>query len=79
MGFSVTQLLVIFAIVLVLFGSRKLRNLGGDLGQAIKSFRTAISDSDELADTSVKAEPADPSDGPVIEGEMSAEDDKRTS
>ena len=79
MGLSVTQLLVIFAIVLVLFGSRKLRNLGGDLGSAIKSFRTAMSDPDEISDSSVKDEAASSPEGQVIEGEVSAEEDKRTS
>lgn len=45
-GLSVTELLVILAIVLLLFGTRKLRNLGGDLGGAIKGFRKAMSEED---------------------------------
>ncbi len=43
-GLSVTELLVILAIVLLLFGTRKLRNLGGDLGGAIKGFRKAMNE-----------------------------------
>lgn len=42
MGFSVTQLLIILAIVLLLFGAKRLRGLGGDLGEAIKGFRKAM-------------------------------------
>jgi sec-independent protein translocase protein TatA len=41
-GLSVTELLIILAIVLLLFGTKRLRNLGGDLGGAIKGFRKAM-------------------------------------
>ena len=47
MGISVTQLLIILVIVVVLFGTKRLRNLGSDLGAAIKSFRSAVKESDE--------------------------------
>lgn len=42
MGISIWQLLIILAIVLVLFGAKRLRNIGGDLGGAIKGFKSAI-------------------------------------
>ena len=38
-GISIWSLLLIFAIVLLLFGTKKLRNIGGDLGSAIKNFK----------------------------------------
>lgn len=44
MGISVTQLLIILAIVILLFGTKRLRNLGGDIGGAIKGFRSAVKD-----------------------------------
>ena len=44
MGISVTQLIIILAIVIVLFGTKRLRNLGADLGGAIKGFRSAVKD-----------------------------------
>ena len=44
MGLSIWHLLVVLAIVLVLFGAKRLRNLGGDLGAAIKGFKDAVSD-----------------------------------
>ncbi len=47
MGVSFWQLLIIFGIVLILFGGKKLRNLGSDLGTAIKGFRTAVSEDDK--------------------------------
>lgn len=44
---SVTQLLIILVIVIVLFGTKRLRNIGSDLGGAIKSFRSAVKDGEE--------------------------------
>ena len=44
MGFGPLELFIILAIVLVLFGAKKLRNIGGDLGGAIKNFKTAMKD-----------------------------------
>ncbi len=45
-GISMWQLLLILLIVVMIFGTKKLRSLGGDLGGALKSFRTAM-DSDD--------------------------------
>ena len=41
-GISIWQLLIVQVIVLLLFGTKKLRNMGGDLGGAIKGFRSSI-------------------------------------
>lgn len=46
-GFGITELVVILVIVLLLFGTRKLKNLGSDLGSAIKGFRKAMGGNDE--------------------------------
>lgn len=43
-GISIWQLLIILAIVVLLFGTKKLRNLGSDLGSAVKSFKGAVQD-----------------------------------
>ncbi|HCB11963.1 MAG TPA: twin-arginine translocase subunit TatA [Gammaproteobacteria bacterium] len=42
MHFSIWELLLILVIVLVLFGGSRLRNLGSDLGSAIRGFRDAM-------------------------------------
>lgn len=47
MGLSIPHLLVVLAIVIVVFGTKRLRNLGTDLGGAIKGFRSAIKDGEE--------------------------------
>ncbi len=62
-GISIWQLLIILVIVLLLFGTKRLKNLGGDLGGAIKGFKNAMTDenqekADELkkvADEATKA------------------------
>ena len=43
-GISVTQLIIIAVIILLLFGTKKLRNVGGDLGAAVKGFKKAMGD-----------------------------------
>ena len=43
-GISIWSLLLIFAIILLLFGTKKLRNIGSDLGGAIKNFNKSIDD-----------------------------------
>jgi sec-independent protein translocase protein TatA len=43
-GISIWELLVILLIILVLFGTKKLRSIGTDLGEAVKSFRNALRD-----------------------------------
>jgi len=47
MGIGIKELLVILVIVIVLFGTKKLRNIGTDLGGAIKSFRSAVKEGEE--------------------------------
>ena len=44
MGISIWQLLIILAIVLLLFGTKRLKNMGTDVGGAIKNFKSAVKD-----------------------------------
>ena len=57
---SITKLLVVAALVVLLFGTKKLRTLGGDLGTAIKGFKKAMNDDNtdarKEADGSVQGE-----------------------
>ncbi|GGB71285.1 Sec-independent protein translocase subunit TatA [Shewanella inventionis] len=46
-GISIWQLLIIALIVILLFGTKKLRSLGGDLGGAVKGFKNAMSPEEE--------------------------------
>lgn len=60
-GFGLPELLVILVIVLLIFGPKRLKSLGSDLGSAIKGFRKAVSDEDKKPDSE---------DPRVIQGEM---------
>jgi len=44
---SVPQLLIILVIVVLIFGAKRLKNLGGDLGSAVKGFKQAVKDQDD--------------------------------
>ncbi len=58
-GISIWQLLIIALIVVLLFGTKKLRNMGGDLGSAVKGFKNAMNDDDKTKDADFN-ESADP-------------------
>jgi sec-independent protein translocase protein TatA len=49
-GISPMQLVIILVIVVLLFGTKKLRGLGGDLGSAMKGFKKAMGDDDKEKD-----------------------------
>lgn len=63
-GFGVTELVIILIIVLLIFGPKRLKTIGSDLGNAIKGFRAAVTDDD-------KKEPP-PVDPGAIEGEVNS-------
>jgi sec-independent protein translocase protein TatA len=50
MGISVTKLLIVLGVAVVLFGTRRLRNAGSDIGAAIKNFRAAVRDGEKGRD-----------------------------
>ncbi len=64
-GMSIWSLLLILAIVVLLFGTKKLRNVGSDLGGAIRSFKNAV-----------KEEEQNPGSDKVIEGKASEDKEK---
>ena len=59
-GIGMGELLVILGIVLLLFGTKRLKTLGADLGNAIKGFRSAVKEED----------PSTTANERVIEGEI---------
>jgi sec-independent protein translocase protein TatA len=65
-GIGIWQLLIILVIVVMLFGTKKLRNLGSDLGGALKGFKSAMKDDGDNKD--------EKTDGETVEG--SVEKDK---
>lgn len=74
-GISIWQLLIILAIVLVLFGTKRLKNIGSDLGGAFKGFKKAMGDEDKQAEAEPqKLERKD--EEKIIEGEAVKEKEK---
>lgn len=63
MGISIWQLLIVLVIIILLFGTKKLKNIGSDLGGAFKGFKKEMD--------SETAKSNDDSAGRVIEGEAS--------
>ena len=49
-----TELLILLAIFALLFGTKKLRSMGSDLGSAIKNFKSAVNDDDDKHSSEVK-------------------------
>jgi len=79
MGISLWQLLIVLVIVLLLFGTKKLRGIGSDLGGAVKGFRGAMDGDKKKDDTddveaSITAELDNKDDDRIIEGEVTAEE-----
>ena len=67
-GLGMTELLVILAIVLLIFGPKRLKSIGSDLGSAIKGFRTAVSAEEKATESEAQAKIID---GEVQQGQSS--------
>lgn len=74
-GISIWQLLIVLAIVILLFGTKKLKNIGSDLGGAVKGFKGAMKDAQEAAKDD-KVEKIEKPDDSVIEGQATRDKDK---
>ncbi|WKE67525.1 twin-arginine translocase TatA/TatE family subunit [Gallaecimonas kandeliae] len=57
MGISWPQLLILLVVVLVLFGTKKLRNIGSDLGSAVKGFKKAMHEDEEAPKKELEDKP----------------------
>jgi sec-independent protein translocase protein TatA len=80
MGISIWQLLIVLVIVLLLFGTKKLRNLGSDLGGAVKGFKSAMKDgasSEEEDEKDGPNEKLEEAEGTVVEGEVTEKERDR--
>ncbi|MEJ2621515.1 MAG: Sec-independent protein translocase subunit TatA [Candidatus Thiodiazotropha sp.] len=72
-GISIWQLLIILAIVLLLFGTKRLKNIGSDLGGAIKGFKGAMKDGEkEPPKANEQIEKSE--SGTVVDGEITSKE-----
>ena len=69
MGFGIKELLIVLVIVILLFGTKKLKSMGTDLGSAIKGFKKSVAEDDDEIDEvkTVDAAKSDASDAHVID------------
>jgi len=74
-GISIWQLLIILVIVLLLFGTKRLKNIGSDLGGAVKGFKKAVTDEEKKA-AEQEPQKLQQTDEKVIEGEATTEKEK---
>jgi sec-independent protein translocase protein TatA len=76
MGISAWQILIILLIVVLLFGTKKLRNVGGDLGAAVKGFKDGIksANEDDKAPESIEQQEKT---GETIEGEVTSKEETK--
>ena len=73
MGISIWQLVIILLIVLLLFGAKRLRNVGSDLGSAVKNFREAVKQPEDEKAAEAKLEH---DAGEVVDVEATREKEK---
>lgn len=78
-GISIWQILIILLIVILLFGTKKLRNVGSDLGAAIKNFKKSVKEGE--AEVGGEAEGDEPKqvesrEGRVIDAEVKKDQNK---
>ncbi len=82
-GISVWQLLILLVIVVLLFGTKKLKNIGKDAGDAVKGFKEAVSNGEKEAaqsqtTSSVEHQPAADTATKVAEGEAAKKETERS-
>jgi sec-independent protein translocase protein TatA len=74
MGISIWQLLIVLLIIVLLFGTKKIRNIGKDMGGALKGFRDAMDNRDSKQDNAQHQELENNEVNRVIEGEVTDEE-----
>jgi len=73
-GLSIWHWLIVLLVVVLIFGTKKLRNIGQDLGGAVKGFKEGMRSGEEAAGAAKEAEPPSPQiGGTTIEGQAKKE------
>ena len=76
--FSIWHWLIVLAIVLLIFGTKKLRSLGGDLGSAIKNFKQSMKDEENKPAEPPTGDKKLPDSGRVIDAEVTSKEKTKT-
>ncbi len=74
-GIGIWQLVIVLLIVILVFGAKKLRNIGGDVGSAIKNFKQAVKqDEDDGEDEAKRVETKSEK---IIDGEVTSKNNQK--
>jgi sec-independent protein translocase protein TatA len=76
-GLSIWHWLIVLVIVALVFGTKRLRNIGEDVGAAIKSFRKGMQDGDAAEAAQLKADPPPAAPDPAAEQPARTEPERR--
>lgn len=77
-GIGPGSLILIVLIVILLFGTKKLRNVGGDIGGALKNFRKSMKDGEDEATSSTDADQIDKKDSDAIDVEVVSKEKEKS-
>tara|TARA_Y100000294_G_C8356990_1_gene257137 strand:- start:88 stop:357 length:270 start_codon:yes stop_codon:yes gene_type:complete len=72
-GISIWQLLIVLVIVVLLFGTKRLKSIGSDLGGAVKGFKKAVTDEESDADFSQEKRVENKNEAQSVEAESKAD------
>ncbi len=78
-GISIWQLLIVLVIIILLFGTKKLRSLGGDLGSAIKSFKQSVREGEDSVANDTDTDNTTIEQDDLTQEQAATEKDKHTS
>ena len=77
MGIGIGKLLLLLAIIILLFGTKKLSSFGTDIGSALKNFKNSMKDGEDTDDPSkVEKKEGTTIEGTTIEGQVDKEKDR---
>ncbi len=74
-GIGIWQLVIILLIVVLVFGAKKLRNIGGDVGSAIKNFKQAVKQDED--DGEDEAQRVETKSDKIIDGEVTSKNNQK--
>lgn len=74
-GIGIWQLVIVLLIVILVFGAKKLRNIGGDVGSAIKNFKQAVKQDED--DGEDEAKQVEAKSEKIIDGEVTSKNNQK--
>jgi len=78
-SFSIWHWLIVLAVVIIIFGTKKLRNVGGDLGAAIRNFKSSMKEEGETKPAEGSSEEKKiPESGRVIDAEVTSKEKSKS-